>query len=282
MALTRKHTARRGDHPMLTRIRPRLTYANVLATLALVFAMSGGALAASKYLITSAKQIKPSVLAQLKGRAGKAGPAGAQGPVGPQGSAGVSGKDGAPGPKGETGPAGPSGPKGEKGAAGEKGPQGEKGEQGEPGPEGKGVFPAELPHGATETGTFSARFDETEKVSESVVPISFPVPLPVALVGSSTVHYVTTEEQNKENGKLPPAACLGKAAKPTATKGNFCAYQGLTQEPEGTTELKPYQMLIPSEFEEGAGASGTLMFVSYKGPIEKTALLTGTWAVTAS
>ena len=39
-----------------------------MATLALIFAMSGGAYAASHYLITSTKQIKPSVLGHLKGK----------------------------------------------------------------------------------------------------------------------------------------------------------------------------------------------------------------------
>ncbi|MHB8240434.1 MAG: hypothetical protein ACYDHN_00430 [Solirubrobacteraceae bacterium] len=43
-------------------MRKRLTYANVTATLALVFSMSGGALAASHYLIRSTKQISPKVL----------------------------------------------------------------------------------------------------------------------------------------------------------------------------------------------------------------------------
>ena len=48
---------------MLRAIRSRLTYANVAVTLALVLAMSGGAYAADRYLITSTKQIKPKVLA---------------------------------------------------------------------------------------------------------------------------------------------------------------------------------------------------------------------------
>jgi hypothetical protein len=76
-------------------MRKRLTYANIVATLALVFAMSGGALAASHYLINSTKQVNPKVLKKLKGAAGKTGAAGTAGPAG---SAGV---------KGETGPAGP-------------------------------------------------------------------------------------------------------------------------------------------------------------------------------
>jgi len=48
-------------------MRRRFSYANVAATLALVFSMSGGALAANHYLINSTKQIKPSVLKKLKG-----------------------------------------------------------------------------------------------------------------------------------------------------------------------------------------------------------------------
>ena len=65
---------------MLSAIRKRLTYANVAMTLALVFAMTGGAYAANKYLITSTKQISPKVLKSLKGATGTngaAGPAGA-------------------------------------------------------------------------------------------------------------------------------------------------------------------------------------------------------------
>jgi hypothetical protein len=58
-------------------MRRRITYANVVATLALVLATSGGAVAASSYLITSTKQIKPSVLRALKGNKGKTGAKGA-------------------------------------------------------------------------------------------------------------------------------------------------------------------------------------------------------------
>ena len=51
-------------------MRRRLSYANVTATLALVFAMSGGALAANHYLINSTKQISPKVLKKLTGKPG--------------------------------------------------------------------------------------------------------------------------------------------------------------------------------------------------------------------
>lgn len=75
-------------------IRRRLSYANIVATLALLFAMSGGALAASHYLITSTKQISPKVLKKLKGNAGPKGATGAAGPAGPAGAAGAAGANG--------------------------------------------------------------------------------------------------------------------------------------------------------------------------------------------
>ncbi|HXD53372.1 MAG TPA: hypothetical protein VN618_01330 [Solirubrobacteraceae bacterium] len=83
-------------------MRKRLTYANVAATLALVFAMSGGALAANSYLISSTKQISPKVLKKLKGARGRTGARGANG------AAGAPGAPGAPGGAGKEGPRGPS------------------------------------------------------------------------------------------------------------------------------------------------------------------------------
>ena len=73
-------------------MRTRLSYANVVATLALVFAMSGGALAAKHYLIHSTKQISPKVLKALKGRTGPAGPKGETGAKGETGKNGENGK----------------------------------------------------------------------------------------------------------------------------------------------------------------------------------------------
>jgi hypothetical protein len=85
-------------------MRRRLTYANVAATLALVFSMTGGALAANHYLINSTKQINPSVLKKLKGPRGRTGASGAAG------SPGVPGTPGTPGTPGATGKEGPRGP----------------------------------------------------------------------------------------------------------------------------------------------------------------------------
>ncbi len=87
---------------MSSALRKRLTYANVVATLALLFAMSGGALAAGHYLITSTKQISPKVLKSLRGANGKLGAPGPAGAAGPAGSTGPGGKEGPVG-KGERG-----------------------------------------------------------------------------------------------------------------------------------------------------------------------------------
>jgi hypothetical protein len=76
------------------KMRRRLTYANVVATLALVFSMSGGALAANHYLISSTKQISPKVLKKLKGNRGPTGLTGPQGKEGTPGKNGDEGKEG--------------------------------------------------------------------------------------------------------------------------------------------------------------------------------------------
>jgi hypothetical protein len=77
----------------------RITYANVAATLALVFSMTGSAIAAKHYLINSTNQISPKVLKKLKtpGPAGPMGPKGATGATGASGATGAGGATGAPG-----------------------------------------------------------------------------------------------------------------------------------------------------------------------------------------
>jgi hypothetical protein len=73
-----------------------------VAVLALVFAVSGGAYAAGSYLITSTKQISPSVLAQLKGNASANDAKGASGAQGPAGAAETGSVVGGTLPKGAT------------------------------------------------------------------------------------------------------------------------------------------------------------------------------------
>jgi hypothetical protein len=117
----------------LKRFRFRPTYSNVVATLALFFALAGGAWAATqlpKESVGSTQLAKGAVTpAKLsdqakKGFTGARGEAGAQGALGPRGNEG---------PRGENGAAGATGPQGIRGATGATGPTGSRGELGEHG-----------------------------------------------------------------------------------------------------------------------------------------------------
>jgi hypothetical protein len=101
-----------------TPTRRRLTPSMVIAMAALVAALTGSAIAAKRFLITSTKQIAPSVLAQLKGNAGPAGPQGDPGAAGAKGDAGAAGGTGDAGAKGDTGAAGTNGTNGTNGSNG--------------------------------------------------------------------------------------------------------------------------------------------------------------------
>ena len=89
--------------------------ATAIAVVALFFSLAGTGIAASHYFITSVAQIKPSVVAQLRGSRGPVGATGPQGPVGATGATGetgATGAQGAAGPTGATGAVGPQGPSG--------------------------------------------------------------------------------------------------------------------------------------------------------------------------
>jgi hypothetical protein len=114
---------------MWARVRPRLTYANVIASLALFIALGGGSYAAlqiprnsvgtpqlKRNAVTSPKVKRGSLVlsdfrasqrSQLRGPAGPEGPRGATGPEGLNGPRGATGAEGPEGPRGATGPQGP-------------------------------------------------------------------------------------------------------------------------------------------------------------------------------
>jgi len=150
-------------------IRRHLNYANVVATLALVFAMGGSAIAANHYLINSTKQVNPKVLRKLKGNAG------AKGAGGPQGLRGLTGAQGTPGARGTTGLPGPEGPVGPRGVS----------------------ALAVLPSAQSESGVYGAsRWNANGGAMTE--GITFPIPL---ATGTANVVYTTTT--------VPAGHCIG-------------------------------------------------------------------------
>jgi len=278
---------------MLSRIRKRLTYANVVASLALFFALSGGAAyAASHFLITKTSQIKPSVLAQLKG---KAGPAGANGAAGPAG------------PTGPTGPGGPAGPAG----TGSPGPEGKPGTSvtsvtigagatckaggseftsasgktaacnGEKGKDGTTGFTETLPAGKTETGSFSAPEKEAEAPGpenerQLTLPISFAIPLEGEL-DKDHWEIVKTGGEHVSHAGSGGTECKGSPANPTAPTGFVCVY--FSAEPaSGALELGILKSGAASPA-SGVSKAGAILLYE-RGTGAGNSNLYGTWAVT--
>jgi hypothetical protein len=94
----------------MKRLRPKITYANAVATLALVLVVGGGSAYAATHLrkeSVGARQLRRGAVTPVKlSRSTKLSLAGRVGPVGP------------PGPRGAEGPGGPAGPPGLTGAQG--------------------------------------------------------------------------------------------------------------------------------------------------------------------
>ncbi len=260
---------------MLATIRKRFTYTNVIATLALVFAMSGGAYAAHRYLITSTKQISPKVLKALQG---KRGPVGLPGPAGLQGSAGAAG---AKGEKGDPGTNGKDGTNGESvamtaatktqckegGVAFTAGGKTETACNGSPWTAG-----GTLPKGKTEKGEWSvsvpAHYPGGVSPSIVITSLSFTIPLATAPTG----HYINVNGkeviENPSTGKpeeVTPTGCPGNAEEPQAEPGNLCVYA------RAESAAPSLMQVIPAAFGASIAGSGG----------EPGGLLGGSWAVTA-
>jgi hypothetical protein len=121
-------------------LRTKLTFANVVASLALFVALGGGAYAATQLPKNSVgtAQIKNEAVTPAK--LSQSAQSSLEGPRGPNGDPGVAGAAGAPGkegPRGEAGAMGAGGENGAQGIHGEPGPRGEKGETGERGAPGE-------------------------------------------------------------------------------------------------------------------------------------------------
>jgi hypothetical protein len=281
---------------MFSVLRRRLTYANIAATLALVFAMSGGAYAASKYLITSTKQISPKVLKSLKGANGKggaAGPAGAAGPQGPAGAVGAKGETGAVGGAGANGVSVTSAEVAKSSATCNKQGGSEftsasgkatacNGKEGSPWTAG-----GTLPSGKTETGAWAFGPLSAAAVTGGglIVPISFAIPLASPL-DASHVHYInengqevtgiTFKEEKAEETTAAPTECLGTVEAPSAQPGNLCVYTAAKLNAVASSESIG-QLGTGSTGASTAGAA--LSFETFGGGGAQH-IGKGTWAVT--
>jgi len=238
---------------MFSRLRRHFGVPGILAVIALVFAMLGGAYAAKKqgFLITKLSQIKPSVRNQLKGN---------QGPKGAQGA------------KGDTGARGPEGP---------RGPQGAPGAPGSPWTAG-GV----LPSGATLVGSWSAENEwataENNVQGFARAPISFDIPLSAAPNVRLFIPGVFfTIDSN--GAWVPPdagpeaeqhfkAVCPGSPTSPNATPGNLCIYTDQADS-AGYAILK----LAPPATPPAPHAYGWSLPLT----LEAESSIEGSWAVTA-
>jgi hypothetical protein len=214
---------------MLSRIGSRVTYANITATLALVFGTSGGALAATHYLLNSTKQINPKVLKALKGQAGAAGPKGVGGMLGaqgPEGKAGVNGTNGVGVTSREfEGAAGNCTVGGSEFMAANgttfacNGRNGKEPKE----PPREESWPSTLPSGKTETGTWGFVSD-AEGLTR--VPLSFPVPTDEPLeptLGKGPVELLEPLATDPD--------CPGSVDKPKAEPGFICVYSEELEDP---------------------------------------------------
>jgi hypothetical protein len=237
-------------------LRDRFGIPGIISVIALVFALTGSAIAA-KYIITSKGQIKPSVLKSLTGK------------TGPAGSPGTAGVPGAVGPAGAKGDTGSTGATGATGTTGKEGPEGEPGDPWSVG----GV----LPSGKSETGAYAISSETGTGVfaGYAATSLSIPIPLAAPIPGSKAI-YVKAETPQP----APPAECENPAHAGVASVGNPEADPGYLCVFEGVAVNMGTEMIfsLPSGGGEGAGVSGTTLF---QPPTAAEARAEGSWAVTA-
>ena len=233
---------------MFSTLRMKFGIPGVISVIALVFAMFGGAYAASNssggHNATASAKAKQGP----RGKTGKTGPAGPLGPVGPQGSSGANGKDGANGSNGETGATGPAGPAGPAGSPWTLG--------------------GKLPSESTETGLWGTGENSPEGLR--YFPISFGLPLQEA-------PQAVLVQSNEESA--PGCPGRGDDEIPMADPGKLCVY---VMPSNNATGLGIERTIYNESFEEyerlgGASPVGALVVAD----CTAHCFVNGTWAVTA-
>jgi hypothetical protein len=285
---------------MFSTLRNRFGIPGVISVIALVFAMFGGAYAASN----SSGGGKATASAKAKkGPRGPKGATGPAGPAGPQGPAGANGKDGANGTNGSNGAAGADGANGTGvtatesgttieghciGVGGSKfvsasgntyacnGKAGTAGAPGAPGPQGNPwTAGGTLPEGATETGAWVVSSETgTGPVAETYAmgSISFTIPL-AARLDASHVLFAAENSAVPAECENPTHTGSASAENPEASPGYLCVYGGPAREHMGAMEV------LSASGGPGADISGANVAGI---PNAANAYALGTWAVTGA
>jgi hypothetical protein len=283
---------------MLSPLRNRFGIPGAISVIALVFAMLGGAYAASNddgKATASAKAKKGP--RGPRGPKGPAGPAGPQGPAGPagakgdNGAAGANGNDGAPGAPGAPGTSvtNTSLPVGNAncgfgGAQFKVGAgtatfacNGEPGEEGPEGPEGDPWTElGTLPPGATETGTWG--FNASDVNATIFAPISFTIPLGPDMFSGPNAELQSHYQSQSDFSDF----CEGNPINPSAPPGELCVYNAGAGFGGGIKNAEFAGIGSGGgQFSFIPGPTGAIVRFSFTGAAGEGAFGFGTWAVTA-
>jgi hypothetical protein len=251
---------------MFSIFKNRFGIPGVISVIALVFAMIGGAYAATNEGGSGVASASKTTRGK-QGKPGKRGPAGLAGPVGSpgaQGPVGAAGKDGAKGTDGTNGTSATTAsfggnqhgcPEGgievKSASATTYVCNGKEGLQGEPGP-----LLETLPEGKTLKGTWAATVGS---LGFATTAVSFQFPVAVA----SFPRYVKEGKEGEEFAE----DCPGSAADPEAKEGVLCFYTTVVAGELGAVSLAP-TALFGGEILFSGGTAGTVAI--------------GSWAVTGS
>jgi hypothetical protein len=260
---------------MFSTLCTRFGIPGVISVIALVFALFGGAYAASNSSgggkATASAKAKKGPRGP-KGAPGPAGPAGAQGPAGPAGAKGDAGSNGS---NGTTGPTGAAGAKGATGATGSTGATGLSG------------FTEKLPSGKTETGAWSVAVSSTTgSVAGDIATAAISFPIPLAAEGAANSAFAFNKADTAASN-FGTSGCTGTVANPTAPAGKLCVYTGeeLLEEPLGGENTFPLlDVKTPNNQSGQYGRSGAIYLVAFlEGSAAEPAGVHawGSWAVTA-
>lgn len=247
--------SRLKPNSMISKLRERFGTAGlIVAIVALVLALTGGAFAATGGLNAKQKKEVKKIAKRFQG-SGPQGPQGPPGPVGARGETGATGPAGAPGAQGGIGPQGPAGP-----------------------------LLTQLTSEKSLTGFWGAR--ATGELTHTGSVISFAFPLASAptlyLIKPSGTEGVfrtpsTTPVFGVDIGPLTSEQiednCPGSSTSPKSEAGFLCVYTSVENGLEPST-LGLFQQGNPTPY-------GVLMPFVTPSPGVESATIKGTWSVTA-